>query len=63
MKIISISAYRYMHYKKPREPDRKEYYSVGRTEETEEERVERIWQNILAEMRRIKGEEQDKGEN
>lgn len=56
MKIVSISAYRHMHYKKPREPGREEDYLLDKAEETEEERVERIWQNILAEIRRIKKE-------
>lgn len=61
MEIIPISAYRHTHYKKPREPGGKENYLLGRRKETEEERVERIWQNILAEIRRIKKAE--KGEN
>lgn len=61
MEIIPISAYRHTHYKKPREPGGEEDYLLDRRKEAEEERVERIWQNILAEIRRIKKEE--KGEN
>lgn len=60
MKVISIRAYRHTHYRKPREPGGLVSDVPGRKQETEEERAERIWQNILAEMRRIRKEE--KGE-
>ncbi len=60
MKVISMRAYRHTRYRKPREPGCPVIEFPRRKQETEEERAERIWQNILAEMRRIKKEE--KGE-
>lgn len=60
MKVISIRAYRHTHYRKPREPGCSVIAFPRGKQETEEERIERIWQNILAEMRRIRKEE--KGE-
>ncbi len=59
MKVISINGYRHKHYRKPREPGAAIITLPGRKQETEEERIERIWQNILTEIRRLKRE----GEN